>query len=154
MDEEMQEVIDTIEGMGGMSAAVINGYIDREMEKAWLKVQQELEDKKRIIVGVNEFTIPEEEDADVEAYHHQVDFDLVRRYIEDLREFKRTRSQTEARRALEALRRAVESEDPEILRFEMECCRAGCTTGEVAGIRRMGVGLPYDPMGVLEYPFD
>jgi methylmalonyl-CoA mutase N-terminal domain/subunit len=154
MDEEMQKVVDTIEGMGGMSAAVINGYIDREMEKAWLKVQQELEDKKRIIVGVNEFTIPEEEDADVEAYHHQVDFDLVHRYIEDLREFKRTRSQNEARGALEALRRAVESEDPEILRFEMECCKAGCTTGEVAGVRRMGVGLPYDPMGVLEYPFN
>jgi methylmalonyl-CoA mutase N-terminal domain/subunit len=154
MDEEMQKVIDNIEGMGGMSAAVISGYIDREMEKGWLKVQQELEDKKRIIVGVNEFTIPEEEDADVEAYHHQVDFDLVNRYIEDLKEFKRTRSQTVAKNALEALQKAIKDEDPEILRFEMECCKAGCTTGEVAGVRRLGVGLPYDPMGVLEYPFD
>jgi len=154
MDEEVQKVIDTIEEMGGMSAAVVNGYIDREMEKAWLKYQQEVEDKKRIIVGVNEFTIPEEEDADVEAYHHQVDFDLVNCYIEDLKEFKRTRSQTKARKALEDLRRAVETDDPEILCFEMECCKANCTTGEVAGVKRLGVGLPYDPMGVLEYPFD
>jgi len=36
----------------------------------------------------------------------------------------------------------------------MECCKANCTTGEVAGVKRMGVGLPYNPMGVLEYPFD
>jgi methylmalonyl-CoA mutase N-terminal domain/subunit len=136
------------------TTAVVNGYIDREMEKAWLKVQQELERKERIIVGVNEFTIPEEEDADVEAYHHQVDFDLVNRYIEDLKEFKRTRSETKARKALDDLRHAVESGDPEILRFEMECSKAECTTGEVAGVRRMGVGLPYDPMGVVEYPFD
>jgi len=154
MDGEMQRIIDAIDGLGGMTAAVVNGYIDREMEKAWLKVQQEIEDRKRIIVGVNEFTIPEEEDVDVEAYHHQVDFDLVHRYIEDLKEFRRTRPQAAARSALEALRRAVESGDPEILRFEMACCRAGCTTGEVAGTKRLGVGLPYDPMGVLEYPFD
>jgi len=154
MDEEMQKVIDTIEGMGGMSSAVVNGYIDGEMEKAWLKYQQEVEDRKRIVVGVNEFTIPEEEDADVEAYHHQVDFDLVKRYIEDLKEFKRTRSQAKARKALEDLRRAVETGDPEIICFEMECCKANCTTGEVAGVKRMGVGLPYDTMGVLEYPFD
>jgi len=113
-----------------------------------------VEDKKRIVVGVNEFTIPEEEEADVEAYHHQVDFDLVNRYIEDLKGLKRTRSQTKARKALEDLRRAVETDDPEILCFEMECCKANCTTGEVAGVKRLGVGLPYDPMGVLEYPFD
>ncbi|TEU15695.1 MAG: methylmalonyl-CoA mutase, partial [Anaerolineales bacterium] len=146
MDEEMQKVIDTIEEMGGMSTAVTSGYIDREMEKAWLKYQQEVEDKKRIVVGVNEFTIPEEEEADVEAYHHQVDFDLVNRYIEDLKGLKRTRSQAKARKALEDLRRAVETGDPEILRFEMECCKANCTTGEVAGVKRLGVGLPYDPM--------
>jgi len=154
MDEEMQKIIDTIEEMGGMSAAVVNGYIDSEMERAWLKYQQEVEDKRRIVVGVNEFTIPEEEDADVEAYHHQVDFDLVHRYIEDLKEFKRTRSQTKVRKALQDLRRAVETDDPEILRFEMECCKANCTTGEVAGVKRLGVGLPYDPMEALEYPFD
>ncbi len=154
MDEDVQKIIDTIEGMGGMTAAVTSGYIDREMERAWLKYQQEVEDKKRIIVGVNEFTIPEEEDVDVEAYHHQVDFDLVSRYMDDLKELKRTRSQTKGRKALENLRRAVEAGDPEILRFEMECCKANCTTGEVAGVKRLGVGLAYDPMGVLEYPFD
>jgi methylmalonyl-CoA mutase N-terminal domain/subunit len=154
MDEEMQRIIDTIDGMGGMTAAVVNGYIDREMEKAWLRVQQEIEEGKRIVVGVNEFTIPEDEDVDVEAYHHQVDFDLVHRYIDDLKDFKRTRDRGKVKNALEALRRAVDAEDPDILQYEKECCLADCTTGEVAGTKRMGVGLTYDPMGVLEYPFD
>jgi methylmalonyl-CoA mutase N-terminal domain/subunit len=153
MDEKMQKIIDTILEMGGMSAAVINGYIDREMEKAWLRYQQELEDKERIVVGVNEFTIPVEEDADVEPYHHQVDFELVRRYVDDLKEYKGTRPKVKVKKALEELRRAVETSDPDILRFEMACCKAGCTTGEVAGVKRMGVGLPYDPMGVVQYPF-
>lgn len=152
--ERMQTIIDAIYDMGGMTTAVVNGYIDREMEKAWLRVQHELEEKKRIIVGVNEFTIPEEQDIHVEAYHHQVDFDLVKRYIDEVREFKRTRPAAKAKKALENLRRAIETEDPEILRFEMECCKADCTTGEVGGVKRLGVGLPYDPMGVAQYPFD
>jgi len=154
MDEKMQTIIDTIEKMGGLSTAVVNGYIDREMEKAWLKVQQELEDKKRIIVGVNEFTIPEEEEPEVEVYHHKVDFDLVQKYIDDLKEFKRNRDISKVKSALDNLRNAIDREDKDILRYEMECCKAECTTGEVAGVRRMGVGLPYDPMGVIEYPFD
>ncbi len=153
MEAEVQRILDTIKEMGGMTAAVTSGYIDREMEKSWLRHQQDVEDKKRIIVGVNEFTIPDEEDADVDVYHHQVDFDLVTRYIEDLKELKSSRSKNKVKKALEGLRRAVESEDPEILRYEMECCKATCTTGEVAGAKRLGVGLPYDPMGVLEYPF-
>ena len=36
---------------------------------------------------------------------------------------------------------------------EKECCKAGCTTGEVSGVKRLGIGLTYDPLGVLEYPF-
>ncbi len=154
MDEKMQKIIDTIDELGGLSTAVVNGYIDREMEKAWLKVQKELEEKKRIIVGVNEFTIPEEEEPEVEAYHHQVDFDLVHKYIEDLKEFKQKRDEAKVKKALDDLRKAIDAEDAEILRYEMECCKADCTTGEVAGVRRMGVGLSYDPMGVVEYPFD
>ena len=154
MDEKIQQIIDDIDRMGGMTKAVINGYIDREMERAWLKYQKELENKERVVVGVNEFIVPEEEDTDVEAYHHQVDFDLVNRYIEDLKDFKRTRSRNKVKKALEDLRRAVETGDPEILFFEMECCKTNCTTGEVGGAKRLGVGLPYDPLGVLEYPFD
>jgi methylmalonyl-CoA mutase N-terminal domain/subunit len=154
MAQEIRQIIDTIEEMGGLTAAVANGYIDREMEKAWLKYQQEVEDRKRIIVGVNEFCVPEEEDTDVDAYHHQVDFDLVTRYVEELRKFKRNRSKIKVRKAMEDLRHAVASADTDILRYEMECCKADCTTGEVAGAKRLGVGLPYDPMGVLENPFD
>jgi len=78
---------------------------------------------------------------------------LVERHIEDLKEFKRTRSQAGVKEALDNLLHATEREDREILQYEKECCKAGCTTGEVAGVKRLGIGLPYDPMGVLEYPF-
>jgi methylmalonyl-CoA mutase N-terminal domain/subunit len=153
LEEKIQKILDTIEEKGGMTAAIESGYIDREMEAAWFKYQKEVEAKERIVVGVNEFTIPEEQDADVAVYLGQVDFELVQRHIEDLKEFKRTRDKAKVKKALETLLRVTQNEDPDVCEYEKECCKAGCTTGEVGGVKRMGVGLPYDQLGVLEYPF-
>jgi len=154
LEEKIQQILNTIEEKGGMTAAIRSGYIDREMETAWFRYQKEVETKQRIVVGVNEYTIPEEEDADVAVYLSKVDFALVQQHIEDLKQFKQRRDKTKVRKALEDLLRATENEDPDICEYEKECCKAGCTTGEMAGVKRMGVGLPYDPLGVLQYPFD
>lgn len=153
LEEKIQKILDTIEGMGGFAAAVASGYIDREMETAWFRYQREVENKERIVVGVNEFTIPEEEDADIAVYLSQVDFELVQQHIENLKDFKRKRDQNKVKKALEALLKATENDESDICEYEKECCRAGCTTGEVSGVKRMGIGLSYDPLGVLEYPF-
>ena len=153
LEEQMQSIIDTIEDKGGMAAAVASGYIDQEMEKAWMKRQREVEEKERIVVGVNEFVVPEEEDEEVVAYHHQVDQELVQHHIDSVRELKKTRDQAKAQRALEDLRRAIEDEEGNLIEREKECCQAYCTTGEINGVKRMASGLPYDPMEVLEYPF-
>lgn len=153
LEEEIQSIIDTIEAKGGMSAAVASGYIDQEMEKAWIKRQREVEDKERIIVGVNEFVVPEEEDEEVVAYHQEVDQELVERHVDSVREMKKTRDQARTQRALEDLRRAIESEEGNLIEREKECCLAYCTTAEISGVKRMAVGLPYDPIGVLEFPF-
>ncbi len=153
LEEEIQSIIDTIEEKGGMSAAVASGYIDQEIEKAWFKYQREVEEKERIVVGVNEFVIPEEEEEEVVSYHQDVDEELVQRHVDSVRELKKTRDQARAGRALEELRGAIETEGRSILECEKECCQAYCTTGEISGVKRMAVGLPYDPMGVLEYPF-
>ena len=41
--------------MGGMVAAIEQGYVQREIQAAAYRYQLEIEDKKRIIVGQNEF---------------------------------------------------------------------------------------------------
>jgi methylmalonyl-CoA mutase N-terminal domain/subunit len=153
LEERIQKILDTIEEKGGMTAAVASGYIDREMETSWFRYQKEVEAKERIVVGVNEFVIPEEQDADVAVYLSQVDFASVQSHIENVKEFKRKRNKDKAKAALNKLLRATEAEDPDICEYEKECCRAGCTTGEVNGVKRLGIGLPYDPLGVLEYPY-
>ena len=116
------------------------GYIDQENEKAWFKEQREVEEKERIVVGVNEFVVPEEEEEEVAVYQHQVDQELVERHIDSVRELKKTRDQARTRRALEDLRRAIESEEGNLIEREKECCLAYCTTSEISGVKRLVVG--------------
>lgn len=154
LEEEMQSIIDTIAEKGGLSEAVASGYIDREMEKAWLKYQREVEEKDRIVVGVNEFVVPEEEDEEVVPYHQELDEEEVQRYIDSVVGMKATRDNGKAAGALDDLRRVVETGEGNILDQEKLCCQAYCTSAEISGVKRMAVGLPYDPIGVLDYPFD
>lgn len=154
LEEEIQSIIDTIADKGGMSGAVASGYIDREMEKAWLKYQREVEEKDRIVVGVNEFVVPEEEDEEIVSYHHEVDGEVVQRYIDSVIALKKNRDQARTVQALEDLRKTVETGEGNILDAEKACCQAYCTTAEISGVKRMAIGLSYDPIGVVDYPFN
>ena len=157
LEDEIQKVIVKINEIGGMTAAVTKGYIDGELQKAWLNHQKEVENKEKIVVGVNEYIIPEEEDEEVIAYHHEVDWQLVQAHIDSVLELKKTRDNNKARKALENLMRSYEkpaSRDiTERIQLEKEACASYCTTGEISGAFRMAAGLPYDPMGVIDYPF-
>jgi methylmalonyl-CoA mutase N-terminal domain/subunit len=47
--------------MGGTLKALENGFFHQDIDVAAVQWQTEVESGKRIIVGVNKFTIPEEE---------------------------------------------------------------------------------------------
>ena len=153
MEEEIQKLIDEIEGMGGLTIAINKGWIDQQMEKAWLNYQKEVENKDRVVVGVNEFTVPDETDRAIPVYHHEVDQELVERYINEVKELKKNRSRQKVEKALDNFRRAAEKGGQNLLPLAMECCKAYVTTGEARGVYRMAKGLPYDPYEMVEYPF-
>jgi methylmalonyl-CoA mutase N-terminal domain/subunit len=151
MEAEIQKIIDDIESRGGMTHCVRTGWIEQEMEKEALRRQEELETKQRVVVGVNEYIVPPEEDEVVAAY--EIDRKAVEAYVKEVREFKKNRHTQPLKEALESLRRIREEGKETPIPYLMECCRAGATTGEVFGIYRMSAGLSYDQWGQLEYPF-
>jgi methylmalonyl-CoA mutase N-terminal domain/subunit len=151
MEGEIHGIVDEIEGLGGMTAAIESKWLEQQIEREWRRRQQEIERKERIVVGVNEFRVAEEEEVEVPSY--VVDEEAVRQHIEEVRELKRTRSQQRVKKALEDWRRSVESGGENPMPHLMECCKAQATAGEVAGVSRMARGFPYDPEEILEYPF-
>lgn len=151
MEEQIVDLIEQVASEGGWTAALESGWVDKRLETGWLNEQKDLENNEKIVVGVNAYTIPEEEDREINFYRPESK--SVDEYVNKVREFKKTRSQEDVKRALRSLRVAAEKGDESLLPYEMECCRACATTAEISGATRMGRGLPYDPMGVLEYPF-
>ena len=55
IETEALEIIDRIDGMGGMVAAIESGYIDKEIAKSAYQYEKEIESGERVIVGVNRF---------------------------------------------------------------------------------------------------
>ena len=79
LEKQAQSYIDSIDEMGGMLAAIENGYVQHEIHEAAYKFQRELEGGQAITVGVNRFVDQDEElqipllklDPDIEAEQHQ-----------------------------------------------------------------------------------
>src|SRR5207249_12108942 len=58
IEGEAEAYIRTIDEMGGAVAAI--GFMQHEIQEAAYRYQRDLEDKRRIVVGVNEFVADDE----------------------------------------------------------------------------------------------
>jgi methylmalonyl-CoA mutase N-terminal domain/subunit len=117
-----------IDAMGGMVAAIEAGFPQREIERRAYQHQREVEDRRRIIVGANEFV-----DAGDEApiALHRSDPALERGQIERLQRFRAERDQGRARAALDALTAGARG-TANLVALTVEAVKAQATLGEIA----------------------
>ena len=130
--EEALKYIEKIQKMGGMMRAIERGYIQKEIAESAYKVQKEIEEKKRIIVGVNEFIV--DEPLDVEIL--KVDPSIREKQIERLKKLRSERDNRKVEEALDKLRKAAESEDENLMPYIIEAHRHLATLGEVTDVLR------------------
>ncbi|MBI2891224.1 MAG: methylmalonyl-CoA mutase [Nitrospirae bacterium] len=181
LEEEAKAVLSQIEERGGMVEVIDSGWIDREMEKASLEYQKEVESGERTIVGVNAFSIPPEEDTQVvgeEApaasktdqirrlalWKERRDGGRVRASLGRLREIA-SRAHAHAERVRDALKGRstpiVPSTAPahegltdvNLIPAMREAVSCGATLGEALGVVRAAFGESYDPLEALMDPF-
>jgi methylmalonyl-CoA mutase, N-terminal domain len=131
LEEKAIAYLTRIDSMGGMVQAIAAGYPQREIEEAAYRYQKEIEDKERVIVGVNEFV--SEGDAPLETM--QVDPRLEEQQVERLRAFRAARSQEAAQRALSELKRAAQGTQ-NVLPHIVAAVKARATLGEIANAFR------------------
>jgi methylmalonyl-CoA mutase N-terminal domain/subunit len=131
MLEEIKELIDKIDELGGAVAAIEKGFIQGEIEGRAYAFQKEIEEKKRIVVGVNNYKV--KEDLDFAIF--RPDPAHARSQIANLRRLRETRDQAKARSSLEAVREAAEGEE-NLMPFFVETVKAYATLGEICGVLR------------------
>jgi methylmalonyl-CoA mutase N-terminal domain/subunit len=104
--------------------------MQKEIADAAFRHQTELEQRRRLLVGVNEFTAGNEEDQ-LEIL--RIPRDLEQQQAERVREVRRRRDPGRAGRALIQVRKAAAEPGENLMPHILEAVRAYCTEGEIMG---------------------
>jgi methylmalonyl-CoA mutase N-terminal domain/subunit len=131
MEEGAYKYFDTIDRMGGMVAAVEQGYPQREIAEASYRFQQAVEKREKQIVGVNAYV--EENETPMPILY--IDDAAAEAQTARLHEVKARRDQAEVTRGLEALREAARSGANTMYPL-IACVRAYATVGEMCNALR------------------
>lgn len=123
------EIIEEIESMGGMAAAIESGLPKLKIEEAAAKKQARIDAGIDKIVGVNIFR----QDSDAELDILQVDNQTVlNNQLERLADLKRTRSQSLVQESLDALTQAAISGTGNLLELAVTAATHRATLGEIS----------------------
>jgi methylmalonyl-CoA mutase N-terminal domain/subunit len=143
-EEKVEKYIEQVDGMGGAVAAIEKGFMQREITESAYRFQKEVEAKKRVVVGVNDFVSEEE----VPMKLLQIDPAVEKKLVAQLGEVKRRRNKTRVDEALSELRRAAEQENVNLMPLILEAVKEYATLGEICGALREVFG-EYKPPSIF-----
>jgi methylmalonyl-CoA mutase N-terminal domain/subunit len=126
MERQAEEYFKRIEELGGVIPAIEAGFFQKEIADSAFRYQQELEQKRRLVVGVNEFKVDEEEPIEILRIDPKLESEQVAR----LQEVRKKRDQARCSAALTQLRKAATGTD-NLMPYILEAVRAYATEGEI-----------------------
>ncbi len=122
--------IEEIEEMGGAVAALEQGFQTGEIHESAFKHQQEVEDEKRIVVGVNRYQTPTPP-----IRTQAIDPAETKKQIARVKRVRQERDSAVAESALDRLREVASGAD-NTLPAILECVEAYATVGEISDVLR------------------
>ncbi len=125
MEEAAYAYFQKIDELGGMVEAVKQNYPQREIADASYQYQAEVDDGKRVIVGVNQYR---SDDAPLPL--HRVDPTLERKQQDRLRSVRARRRGEDVEESLARLREAADS-DSNLMDPLLDCARVHASEGEI-----------------------
>jgi len=131
MEGEVTQYLEKIDSAGGMLAAIESGWVQGQIHEAAYKYQQSIEKKERIIVGVNEFRIDEEQKIAI----HLGDPAIEAAQIESLLNVRLTRDSNVVRQALDRLDKAARASE-NLMPHILEAVEAYVSIGEISDALR------------------
>jgi methylmalonyl-CoA mutase, N-terminal domain len=134
IEEEAEAYVAKIDGLGGSVNAI--GFMQREIQEAAYRYQQEVESKARIVVGVNDFVTDEAAPPDL----FQVDPAVGPALAARLERLRRERDGDAALRAIDAIERAARGRD-NLMPLLLDAVKAAVTLGEICDTLRGVFGV-------------
>jgi methylmalonyl-CoA mutase N-terminal domain/subunit len=131
LEAEAEDYFRRIDGMGGMIAAIERGFPQSEIAESAYRFQGDVERKRQLIVGVNEFVSQQDHAVPI----LQIDERAAEQQLAKVDRLRRTRNKVVVVRALERLRRAAAGTDNTMPAL-LDAVRAYATVGEMCDALR------------------
>lgn len=131
IEKRAMDYIDRIDKMGGAPSAIEQGFIQKEIHIAAYEFQKNVDQKKRVVVGVNKFTVDVEQTFD----YLRVDPTMETEQVDRLKNVKVSRNQSKVEPALAALKKGAEGDD-NLMSLILDAVRVYATLGEICDVLR------------------
>ena len=141
MEQQAEEYFDKIDKMGGVIEGIEKSFFQREIAKAARQYQDEIDNKERIIVGVNEFSDPEDK---IEIPILLIPDEVEQQQINRMNKLKKSRDNKRAEESLQKLRMAA-AENMNLMPFLIDAAKAYCTLGEMVDTLKEVFGIYHEP---------
>lgn len=129
MEEKTFEYFRKIDEMGGAIAAIEKGFFQKEIADSAFRYQREIDEKKRTIVGVNDYLT--KEDHPIELL--RVDPKVEKDQLAGLQKLKEERDSRKVKEALERLHYAAEKNE-NLMPLMIDAVKAYVTLGEITDV--------------------
>jgi methylmalonyl-CoA mutase N-terminal domain/subunit len=141
LEAEINLLLTRIEDLGGAVAAIEQGFQKSEIERSAYQITQEIDAGERTVVGVNRFTLDEEEPYEP----LRVDPTIGEQQAERLAKLRSERSKDDVTRALDDVKRAAAGSENALYPMK-EALKSRATVGEVSHALRevWGTYVPRD----------
>jgi len=131
MEQEAVKYFRRLDEMGGMVAAIEQGFPQREIHRAAMEYQRQVDRGDQTIVGVNLFV--EKEEKAIPTL--KITTETERKQVARLRRIKGKRDQKQVRAGLERLRAAAQ-QNAHLMPLILEAVKAYATLGEISDVFR------------------
>jgi len=127
LEAEAYDYFDRIEKLGGVIPAIKENFFQREIADASFRYQHEVEQKQRIIVGVNRYELEDEPEVEI----LRIDPALERKQIQRVQALRGRRDSVTVETALARLKQAAARDDDNLMPPLVEASKAYVTLGEM-----------------------
>jgi methylmalonyl-CoA mutase N-terminal domain/subunit len=131
-----------IDEMGGMLKAIENGFVFREIQESSVEFQRKVDSGEKVIVGLNKFVMPEEEDVEQEDIF-EYDQRIEKIQQEKLAQVKAKRDTNQVNQVMQELDSAIDQEE-NLMPYIIKAVRSYASLGEICGVMRKKWG-EYNP---------
>ncbi len=127
--EKAWALIEEVEKLGGMAAAIETGIPKMRIEEAAARTQARIDSGNQVIVGVNQYRLEKEDPIDI----LEVDNTAVRlQQIERLQQLRANRDEAAVKAALEAITECARTGNGNLLELAVEAARLRASLGEIS----------------------